>query len=165
MRRWAALPWAWTLTLTSHWACQRDLWLRAELFVGLQEVKWRSVSTWTLHHREVTTPPCSTACSLLSFCWNAPLLFRFLPPSASPLLALYMSTDPFGHTMYLSSLACSCSDQTRAKRLILALRPGKLSQPSFFYSLSVSIWSNMLPGCRYGHQRAGWYFWPLCVRN
>lgn len=87
----------------------------------------------------------------------------------SPLLARYMSTHPFGLTMYLSSLPsslpCLCSDQTRAERLILALRPSKISQPRFFPPLSLSIWSNMLPGCRYGHQRGAWYFWPLRAWN
>lgn len=101
-------------------------------------------------------------------------LFSFSPfqlhvcPSVfdSPLLALYiMSTHSFGPTTHFSSLHCSCPAQASAKRLILALRPSKLSQLSSFSPLSVSIWSNTLPGCRYGHQRAGWYFWPLCMRN
>lgn len=102
----------------------------------------------------------------------ASLSFHFLstafchPVFDSPLLASYiMSSHHSGPTTYLSSFACSCSAQTRAKRLILALRPSKLSQLSSFSLLSVSISSNTLPGCRYGHQRAGWYCWPLCVKN
>lgn len=65
----------------------------------------------------------------------------------------------------ICSLGCLCLAQTRAKRLILALRLTKLSQLSAFSFLSATISSNTLPGWCYGHQRKGHYFWPLCARN
>lgn len=63
--------------------------------------------------------------SLSPNCMSAPripIIFE------APFLALYIrSAHPYSPATNLSALACSCSAQTRAKRLILALRPGKLS--------------------------------------
>jgi len=80
-----------------------------------------------------------------------------LPPPPPP--------HAFSPTTHLSLLACPCPAKTRADRLILALRPSELSRLASFSPLSGSMSSNTLPGCRYGHRRAWWYVWPLCVRN
>lgn len=66
---------------------------------------------------------------------------------------------------YLSSVACSRSEVTKAKRLILALRKGRLSQPSFFSHLSVKIWSNAVSGCHYGHKRENGHCLKQLVSN
>lgn len=89
-----------------------------------------------------------------------------LPFFDSPRLVLYiMSTHPFGPTMYPSSLACSCSAQTRAKRLILALRPSKLSRLSSFSPLSLSILSNTLPVVMDTREQAGAFDLLVCGRS
>ncbi len=142
---------------------QYKSWTCTEVF------KCRILNTWILSHREAMASACRTASSEQSFLWNVLLcLFslsqlHFCPPTSC---FIHHVQSPFRpHYASLLSLACSCPAQTRAKRLILALRPSELSQLSPFSPLSVSISSNTLPGCCYGHQRAGWYFWPLCVRN
>lgn len=107
----------------------------------------------SLQRRQFTISHCYELC--ISFLYQQ----RCCPlPFDSPTLCIIHHVhSPFHHCYCLSSLACSCPTQTRAKRLILARRPGKLSQLSFS-PLSESILSNSLPGCRYGHQRAGGTF-------
>lgn len=127
------------------------------------EVCERRISTSVLHTKRPWPQP--TGPLVQNTCFFEMCLFPTTVFNSSLLAFYIISAHPFSPTTYLSSFACSCPAQTRAKRLILALRSSKLSQLSSFSPLSVSISSNTLPGCRYGHQRAGWYFWPPCVRN
>lgn len=130
---------------------------------------WGILNTWILPHKEVTALACRTATSEQSLLWKVPLSLLSLPDtflhwtlSSIPHFLLYASCPlPLSALLCLCSLACSCFAPTRAKRLILALRPSKLSHFSSFSLLSANISSNTLPGWRYGHQRAGWYVWPL----
>lgn len=79
----------------------------------------------------------------------------------SPRLALcIMSTPPFGPAVsLLPCLLMLCSD--KGKEANPGSEAHKLSQLSSFALLSANISSNTLLGWRYGHQRAGWYVWPL----
>ena len=102
---------------------------------------------------------------ILSFSIS-PSCYSTLPFFDSPRLVLYiLSTHPFGPTMYPSSLVCSCSAQTRAKRLILALRPSKLSQLSSFSPLSLSISSDTLPVVMDTREQAGAFDLLVCGRS
>lgn len=131
----------------------------------------RTVNTWTTPHRGAMLSASKAASSQLSFLWNVLLSFLFLsiaflyplPPSLIP-PSLRYTPCPFtlSALLHISPLSPA---QTGAKGLIPALRPSKLSQLSSFSPLSVSISSNTLQACRYGHQRVEWYFWPLCVKN
>lgn len=130
---------------------------------------WGILNTWILPHKEVIALAYRTATSEQSLLWKVPLSLLSLPDtflhwtlSSIPYFLLYASCPlPLSALLCLCSLACSCFAPTRAKRLILALRPSKLSQLSSFSLLSANISSNTLPGWWYGHQRAGWYVWPL----
>lgn len=123
--------------------------------------KCKILNTWILPHREATASACRSVISEQSFLWNVLLcLFSLslspncvsVPPSLIPHFLLYTSCPLTLSAPLRISLACPYPAQTRAKRLILALRPSKLSQLSSFSPLSVSISSNTLPGCCYGHQ-------------
>lgn len=164
---------SWALILNSYWQCRWPFYLKAGSKLILHRRFWVQ-NTWTLHHRESPSlKDWQFRPVILLICTSVFSLFYQLHcchPDFDSLcfvlyMYLYMPSHPFGLTMYLSSLACSRSDQTRAERLILAVRHGKPSQPFSISRLSVSVWSNTLPGCRYGHQRESWYFCPPCSRN
>lgn len=129
---------------------------------------WCVLNTWILPHKEGMTMACRSATSEQSLLWKVPLSLSF-PLSLSvqdpflqgsmsltPHFLLYASRPlPLSALQCFCCLACSCLAQTRAKRVILALRPSKLSQLSPFSLLSANISSGTLLGRCYGHQGAG----------
>lgn len=78
------------------------------------------------------------------------------------------TTSCFMHHVHSPFRPCCVSAPLPAHALLhkgKEANPGSeahtLSQLSSFSLLSANISSNTLLGWRYGHQRAGWYVWPL----
>lgn len=107
--------------------------------VKYQLFSLKTVNIWSTKKGHGLRTVATFQCVSLSF-----LLFPSCP-ILSFLALCIMSSNPYGPATHLSSAARSCLVQTRAKRLILALRSSKLSQLFSFPPLSVSVSSRNSP--------------------
>lgn len=167
--RWVVLPYGWALNPEEPLALLMALPVKVEKLI-----LYRSLWTHGFIHTERPGPqPAGSPVQNNHFFEMWFCLFLFLPtallpsPSLIPHVLFYTSCP-----LTLSAPLCipplspaHALPQTRAKRLILALRPSKLSRLSSFSPLSLSILSNTLPVVMDTREQAGAFDLLVCGRS
>lgn len=172
MRRWVVLPYGWALNPEEPLALLMALPVKVEKLI-----LYRSFKVWDSGHMDSSTQRgqglslqdhqfrtiISLKCDSVFFYFSQ----LHFSPSLIPHVLFYTSCP-----LTLSAPLCipplspaHALPQTRAKRLILALRPSKLSRLSSFSPLSLSILSNTLPVVMDTREQAGAFDLLVCGRS